>query len=55
MGEKRPYQKPALQAYGDIRAVTAGFDFNKEHGPADYLVVFKDSGGTPPPGNLSGE
>ena len=47
------YEKPALQAFGDIRSVTAGA--NKEFGFADILVVFKDSGGTPPPGNLSGE
>lgn len=53
MGEKTAYRKPALQALGDIRKLTAGHDL-KDWGDSDYYI-FKSDGGTPPPGNLSGE
>ena len=47
MGEKKLYRKPALQAYGDIRELTAGL--NKELGQADSWIILKDENGGPPP------
>lgn len=37
MGTKKPYERPVLQAYGDIRAVTRGV---KKFGGGDSMLMF---------------
>ncbi len=39
MEPRKPYQRPVLQAYGDIRAITA--QINKTFGAGDSMVFFE--------------
>ncbi len=40
MGLRKPYRKPALQSYGDVRAVTRVI--NKDFGPGDTGILFQN-------------
>lgn len=52
-GGRRAYQRPALEPYGDIRALTAFH--RKEWGPGDFFIFFhtRSSGGPADPTGLS--
>lgn len=47
MGTRKPYEKPVLQSYGDIRAVTATILPGKQLGSSDF--VFLTQHGEPVP------
>ena len=41
MGAKKPYRKPALQTYGDIRALTASQCTDKRLGLSDGFTLLQ--------------